>query len=137
MYRSFGKGINKFRSGLIEVSDRNIYSRNLYRNNQEYAERHRQKMRDKLANDPEYAEQRRKHYRDRYANDPEWAEHLRQYQRNKLATPEGKIYQRVRDFNRRHPDLATETPMEAKLKYLESGYIPRYIKRDDIDGAAV
>lgn len=118
MYRSFGKGINKFRSGLIEASDRNTYQRNLYNQNQEYAERHCQ------------------YYRDKYANDPEWAEQQRQYKRNIRKTPEGKIYNRVNNFNHQHPDRAVETPMEAKLKYLDSGYIPQYIKHDDIDGPA-
>lgn len=49
------------------------------------------------------------------------------------ATPERKIYKRVSSFNRRHPDLAIETPLEAKTKYLETGYIPTYIKHDDLE----
>lgn len=43
--------------------------------------------------------------------------------------PENKIYSRVSSFNYRHPELAVETPLEAKRKYLEYGYIPTYIKK--------
>ena len=70
--------------------------------------------------------------RNKYANDPEFAERDRQYHRQKRATPEGRIYGRVHTFNRRHPDRAIETPLEARDKYLESGYIPNYIKNDDL-----
>ena len=45
---------------------------------------------------------------------------------------EWKIYNRVNAFNRRHKDKMVETALEAKRKYLESGYIPTYIKNDDI-----
>ena len=48
------------------------------------------------------------------------------------STPEGKIYDRVHTFNRDHPDRKIETPLEAKNKYLEYGYIPSYIKNDDL-----
>lgn len=48
------------------------------------------------------------------------------------STPEGKIYNRVCAFNHRHPGMAIETPLEAKQKYLEWGYIPDYIKSDDL-----
>lgn len=117
-YRSIGKCLNRRRSGFVEIEDNKRY--------------HREYRRDKYANDPEFAKQIRKRNRDRYANDPEYAEHLRQHQRNKLATPEGRIYDRVKAFNRYHPDRAIETPLEARDKYLESGYIPNYIKNDDL-----
>lgn len=55
---------------------------------------------------------------------------VRNKQRN--STPEGKIYNRVKSYNRYHPDLTIETPMEARTKYLETGYIPSYIKNDDL-----
>ena len=48
------------------------------------------------------------------------------------STPERKIYNRVCDFNRHHPDQIKETPLEAKTKYLQWGYIPDYIKSDDL-----
>ena len=48
--------------------------------------------------------------------------------RNEL--PERKIYRRVCDYNRTH--TPKETPLEAKQKYLQWGYIPCYIKNDDL-----
>lgn len=91
-----GYCINKNRSGLIEVSDKNAYMRQLYATNEQHREK--QKVR------------------------------IKQY----LSSPEGKIYNRVKSFNKNHPDKAIETPMEAKQKYLESGVIPSYIKNDDL-----
>lgn len=55
---------------------------------------------------------------------------LRDIKRNQ--TPERKIYRRVCDYNRYHPDQIKETPLEAKQKYLQWGYIPDYIKNDDL-----
>ena len=46
------------------------------------------------------------------------------------AKPEGKIYKRVYAYNQTHTPI--ETPLEAKRKYLENGYIPQYIKHDDL-----
>ena len=48
------------------------------------------------------------------------------------STIEGKIYNRVSSFNHNHPDRMIETPKEAKQKYLETGYIPNYIKNNDL-----
>lgn len=48
------------------------------------------------------------------------------------TTIDGKIYTRVTNYNRLHPDKVTETPMEAKQKYLATGYIPNYIKNNDL-----
>ena len=73
---------------------------------------------DKMHNDPDYAERQR--------------QSMRKYQRKKLATPEGKIYNRVKAYNKCHPDRAIETPLEARQKYIESGYIPDYIKHNDL-----
>lgn len=55
-----------------------------------------------------------------------------EYYKNLNSTTEGRIYYRVKSFNRLHPDRKTETPMEAKNKYLEYGYIPSYIKNNDL-----
>lgn len=41
-----------------------------------------------------------------------------------------KIYNRVASYNQRH--IPIETPLEAKTKYLQYGYIPSYIKNDDL-----
>lgn len=46
------------------------------------------------------------------------------------ATPEGKIYNRVSNYNQTHDPI--ETPLEAKQRYLNEGYIPDYIKHDDL-----
>lgn len=55
-----------------------------------------------------------------------------EYYKNLSSTTEGRIYYRVKSYNRLHPDRKIETPMEAKNKYLEYGYIPSYIKNDDL-----
>lgn len=53
-------------------------------------------------------------------------------------TNEGKIYNRVASHNQwlanqgRESDII-ETPAEARRKYKENGYIPTYVKNDDID----
>ena len=63
-------------------------------------------------------------------------DNLKNYQievnKKRLSTPEGKIYNRVHRYNEYHPDRKIETPLEAKNKYLEYGYIPSYIKNDDL-----
>lgn len=46
------------------------------------------------------------------------------------SKPERKIYNRVYQFNLTHTPI--ETPSEAKQKYLQWGYIPDYIKSDDL-----
>lgn len=72
----------------------------------------------------------------RMANDNEYADRQREinklYKRRVLATPAGKIYNRVKNYNYQHPDRMIETALAAKRKYLESGYIPEYIKHDDL-----
>lgn len=52
------------------------------------------------------------------------------YAKQRRSTIEGKIYTRVHNYNRYHTPI--ETPQEAKQKYLEWGYIPDYIKNDDL-----
>lgn len=54
----------------------------------------------------------------------------KEYYKQVLSTQESKIYKRVQNYNRNHTTI--ETPMEAKNKYLEYGYIPSYIKNDDL-----
>lgn len=57
---------------------------------------------------------------------------IKGYMRQYNSTPEGKIYYRVSNYNNYHPNKAIETPAEAKRKYLDFGYIPNYIKHDDL-----
>lgn len=104
MYRSADCCINRNRSGLIS-EDRNAYARHL--------------ITEKYSSDQEWAENQRRN--------------MRRYMRDRYTTKEGKIYYRVANFNRLHPDRAIETPKEARDKYLESGYIPTYIKHTDIN----
>lgn len=59
-------------------------------------------------------------------------EYNQQYYKNFLSTPEGKIYNRVNNYNRNHPDRKLITPTEAKEMYLLTGYIPDFIKNDDL-----
>lgn len=92
--------INKQRSGLIYVTNKNAYYRQHYATNEEYREK--RKVYDK------------------------------QRKQQRRETPEGKIYNRVSSYNQRHPDLKIETPKEAKQKYLDTGYIPTYIKNNDL-----
>ena len=66
----------------------------------------------------------------KYYQDHKEEKHI--YDKKLYDTPEGRIYHRVKSFNRRHPDKAIETPMEARQKYIETGYIPSYIKNDDL-----
>lgn len=51
---------------------------------------------------------------------------------SKLNTPEMRIYTRVSAFNRLHPDRIVETPLEARERYIAEGYVPDYIKNNDI-----
>ena len=43
-----------------------------------------------------------------------------------------KITQRIREFNMAHPDKFVEMPLEGRRKYIKYGYIPDYIKNDDL-----
>lgn len=54
----------------------------------------------------------------------------KQHDKQRNSTPERKIYYRVCNYNKYHTPI--ETPMEAKQKYLQWGYIPAYIKNDDL-----
>ena len=73
-------------------------------------------------------------YQREYQRDYKQSEHGKAVQRKAdakyRAKPERKIYNRVYVYNRTHTPI--ETPLEAKRKYLEIGYIPQYIKHDDL-----
>lgn len=145
-YTDNGVCINERRSGYIcknryyyNEKSKSYYHKR-YKNDQEYTQRKlkqgREYMRRKRAENTEFIKQdrerNRQYMRERRKNDTEFAERYREYNRKKLATPEGRIYDRVKAFNRYHPDRAIETPKEARDKYLENGYIPQYIKHDDL-----
>lgn len=94
--------INKYRSGGIERNDKQEYMKQRYKDRKEEIKSYRE----------------------------DHKEEIKQYHKQRLSTPEGKIYNRVSKYNQRHTPI--ETPMEAKQKYLETGYIPNYIKNDDL-----
>ena len=81
----------------------------------------------------QYNEERKQYYKE-YNKDhkEEKKEYNKQYHKKQNSTPEGKIYNRVHNYNYYHPDKVVETPMEARQKYLETGYIPTYIKNNDL-----
>lgn len=62
----------------------------------------------------------------------EYYEKRNKRNQEKYKTTEWKIYNRVNAFNRKHNDKMVETALEAKRKYLESGYIPNYVKNNDL-----
>lgn len=41
-----------------------------------------------------------------------------------------KLLRKMNNYNKYHTPI--ETPLEAKQKYLKTGYIPNYIKNDDL-----
>ena len=111
----------------------------------QYREEHKDKLREK--NKQYYEEnkeklcQKYKQYREEHKEqykqyNKQWREEhkdaMQQYKKQYNSSPEGKIYNRVTNFNRSHPDQIKETPLEAKKRYLETGYIPSYIKNNDL-----
>lgn len=77
----------------------------------------------------QYNEERKQYYKEyNKVHKEEKKEYDKKYRKQRNSTPEGKIYKRVSNYNKRHPDKVVETPMEARQKYLETGYIPNYIK---------
>ena len=93
---------------------------------QEHKEERQQYNKQYYQDHKEDIKESSKHYRE------EHKEEIKQYKKQDRATPAGKIYNRVHNYNYGHPDQIKETPLEAKNKYLEWGYIPDYIKNDDI-----
>ena len=73
-----------------------------------------------------------KEYHKQYYKEHKEEKHkyYQEYVKQQRSTPEGKIYKRVGNYNRYHTPI--ETPLEAKQKYLETGYIPSYIKNNDL-----
>lgn len=57
---------------------------------------------------------------------------IRKKQKQYFSTNEGKIYMRVKNYNRYYPDRKLITPLEAKEMYILTGYIPNFIKNDDL-----
>lgn len=129
MYWSLGCGINKKRSGLIEVSNTEEYRSN-YNQKPEVKERNRKRMREYMRQSD--VKEKVKEYRTEYYKRPEVKERVNELNTRRNQKPERKIYNRVTNWNRTHPDEICETPLEAKQKYIETGYIPNYIKNNDL-----
>lgn len=109
MYTKLGCCVNQRRSG------------NISKNKKEYSRVYEENRKT------EKSEYNYKYYRDH--QEGRIAYH-RKHNKERLSKPEGKIYNRVNAYNRTHTPI--ETPLEAKQKYLESGYIPNYIKNNDL-----
>ena len=127
-----GDCINKVGSGGYERDNRKEYQK---RKNKEYYDEHKSEI-------SVYKKKYIKEHLEKYRNMRKkcYQNHINEYQekgrknsKRQRSTPEGKIYDRVHAFNQRHPDKIIETPLEAKKKYLEWGYIPSYIKNDDLN----
>lgn len=114
-----GDCINKQGSGGYERDNIVEYQKQYYQTNKEWMKQYKHQYYQ------EHKEEK-KQYRD------EHKEEKKLYDKQRYSTPEGKIYIRVKSFNQRHPDKKIETPKEARQKYLETGYIPSYIKSDDL-----
>lgn len=108
--------------------ERKEYNRE-YRERQESKEKQRERNR-RYREKPETKEKERL-----YQQQPERKKYKNDWQKEFRKTPQGKIYGRVKHFNDRHPDKKIETPAEAKQKYLDWGYIPDYIKNDDLSNS--
>lgn len=104
MYRKLGIGINKLNSGGEWSKDPLEYYKSYRKIKKEYCSEYNKK------------------YRETHKNEL----------KKRWFKSENKIYNRVNSYNHNHPDKITETPLEAKQKYLTSGYIPTYIKSDDL-----
>lgn len=119
IYSSIGKSLNKLNSGrrfafLLENKemrdDCNLMMKIFRNKNKKYIKKR--------------INTRQKDYRKKYYN-------------NFRNTNEGKIYNRVAAFNqwmtnKGETEKIIETPAEARKKYIDFGYIPSYIKNDDI-----
>jgi len=136
-YRELGICINKQRSGHITL-DMTSYTK-------EYNETHSVHIKERkkrwntdnadkikmqtalyrITHKSERSEYNHKYYEEHKKEELEYGKKLR-------STPEGKIYDRVKTFNRRNPDKITVTPLEAKQNYLKYGFIPDFIKNDDL-----
>lgn len=127
--RSGGRSRDKTDEWKQEISE---HKKQYYEDNKEHIREYQKQYYEANA---EHLKEQVKQYRQ--MNAEAIKEYQRQYykdnceqQKQRASTPEGKIYQRVANFNRHHTPI--ETPLEAKQKYLETGYVPRYIKNDDL-----
>lgn len=114
MYRELGCCINKYLSGGEKIQT-------------EYRQERQKKYRQS-----EHGKNKRRIYHKIYMGEYRLTDKNKKYHQNYRLKPEWIVYDRVKGYNRNHPDSIIETPLEAKLKYLQTGYIPDYIKSDDL-----
>lgn len=93
---------------------------------QDHKDERREYYKQYCQNNKEELKEKAKEY---YNNNKE---EIKEKYKQRRSTIDGKIYSRVTNFNRSHPDRMIETALEAKQKYLETGYIPNYIKSCDL-----
>lgn len=129
-FRNDGLCINKQRSGGIKRDKTDEWKREQREYHKQWYEDNRECILERQKQYNQVNAERRKEQQKQYRASN--AEKIKQYNAKRNSKPEQKIYNRVKDFNRRHPDRIVETPMEAKQKYLETGYIPDYIKKSDL-----
>lgn len=142
MYRSIGRCINKRRSGLIKKNNPHLYN---VEKSKYYWKTHKEELKEKSKSYHKehkeeilkQCEEYRKDHREELNNKQKeyyknHSDERKQYSKQWRSTIEGRIYDRVHSFNQKHPDRKIETPLEAKQKYLQRGYIPNYIKNDDL-----
>lgn len=137
MYRSADCCINNQRSGMITENKESYTKKWQKEHRKEHLER--KKIHYRLHKD-EYSayskNYRNTHQEELKASKKKYYENnkdkCKAHQKEYRSTIEQKIYERVKTFNRYHPDRTTETPLEAKRKYLSTGYIPDYIKNYDL-----
>lgn len=111
-FQKIGKSLNKIRSGL-NARERYV---------KEHREKRIQQAKDWRNRNKDHVKNYNKQYRDTHKDKVK--ERIKKW-RN---APGGIIYSKVESFNRHHPDKKVETALEARNKFLESGYIPDYIK---------
>lgn len=130
--------INKRRSGGIKKDNPKEYQKTQYQKHKEKRLKHMEEYRIEHYEEitkrcAKYREDHREELNNKqkeyYKNHPT---ERKEYTKKWRSTPEGKIYDRIHSFNQKHPDKVIETPLEAKNKYLEWGYMPSYIKNDDL-----
>ena len=124
MYRKLGCCINKQRSGGNGKERWRKEKEKDY--NRQYYEENKERLIDYQHSD------KMKEYKKEYRKEHQFELNIKNKQRMKeyRFTNEYKIYYRVTNYNRNH--IPIETALEAKQKYLETGYIPSYIKNNDL-----
>lgn len=113
--------INRQRSGGYWRDNQKEYKKTWY-------ETHKEERKVRYETNREEILEYQKVYRETHRD--EILEQKKVYNKQRLSTQEGKIYNRVKGYNQTHTPI--ETPLEAKQKYLDWGYIPSYIKNDDL-----